>query len=662
MPLRFKLTQTAGRENSRPYSWSEEQKSEDTCLFNLGSSPVPKCTKRVYAFFLFRTMKNLLHQINRSLTGKLVIAISIFMFVGSGLIWVTTIYAQRKGLMEDALTRITAFADLTRKSLQHDMLTGDMRGIQQTIQALGTAEPVSTVRILNASGEVEHSSSPEEIGRKIDIGLQACGGCHQKVQLSSSVIMHNRKLAIRRDKNNRRVLILVDTIRNESPCFTAACHVHHENQRNLGFLISDFSLADIDSTIQQQVIRTSFFLFLVVATIAAVLSLILWQIVLRPIHGLNVGMRRVASGDLSSKIEPVSQDELGRLGSTFNEMTDELAVARHRMEKWTQSLEEEVEKKTKEIRETQEKLIQSEKMAALGRMTADIAHEIRNPLTALGGFGRRIEKEATTAKQRQYARLIVEEADRLEHILRDVLTFSWEPRFHFEHDSLTGTISSAVMMFKDICAEQGITVEEKYGCDLPVYHEKDHVRQAILNLLSNSIDAMEQTGQLTVSTAKESENDIFYVAVHIEDTGPGIEEDKLDQVFEPFYTTKKIGQGTGLGLAICRKIITEHGGFIRLQNLEAGGLRASLFFPYQPAEAVPETIPCWEFMHCGRDKDGSVKCPAYPNFGRSCWAVAGTLCSGKVQGSYAAKLEDCRKCAFYNAMLEKTKEGKARES
>ena len=62
---------------------------------------------------------------------------------------------------------------------------------------------------------------------------------------------------------------------------------------------------------------------------------------------------------------------------------------------------------------------------------------------------------------------------------------------------------------------------------------------------------------------------------------------------------------------------------------------------------------CWEFMKCGRDQDGSVKCPAYPNFGRSCWAVAGTLCSGKIQGSYATKLEDCRKCAYYNAMLER---------
>ncbi|MEJ2032611.1 MAG: ATP-binding protein [Deltaproteobacteria bacterium] len=597
-----------------------------------------------------------MRRISSSLTAKLVIAISIFVLVGSGLIWLRAILNQRRTLMNDALAKVITFSNLAQKSLHHDMLTSDREEIQETIAALGTAKSISSVRILNTHGVITFSSHPGEINRQADLGRMICGSCHQKITFSAETPIHPRKWVIRQDNDHGNLLSLVDTIANEPSCAAAACHVHSPKDAVLGFLISDLSLMPIEQSINRQIWSISGYILLVVAIIASVLSLILWRLVIRPIHNLRDGMKRVSAGDLSGRIASNSKDEIGRLGRAFNEMSGELSIARHRMEKWTQSLEEEVEKKAKEIRETQDKLIQAEKMAALGRMTADIAHEIRNPLTALGGFGRRLQKEAITARQRQYASLIVEEADRLEHILRDVLIFSWEPRFHFEKAPLTETVYAAVRVFDEMYGENRITVKEHYNSELPVLQEKDHVRQAILNLLANSLDAMGKDGRLTVTIEEEEEHELTYVAVHIADNGPGIEEEKLEQVFEPFYTTKKIGEGTGLGLAICRKIITEHGGFVRLRNRASGGLVASLYFPYQPEEG-PGIVPCWEFMQCGRDKDNSVKCPAYPHFGRVCWAVAGTLCSGKIQGTFAQKFEDCRKCEFFRAIQDQERKG-----
>ena len=176
--------------------------------------------------------------------------------------------------------------------------------------------------------------------------------------------------------------------------------------------------------------------------------------------------------------------------------------------------------------------------------------------------------------------------------------------------------------------------------------EKDQLEQAANNLISNAIDAMPDGGTLTVTTKKEQANDIIYVAVHISDSGEGIPEEMLPLIFEPFYTTKKIGHGTGLGLSISRKIVEEHGGFIQAKNSSEKGLTVSMFFPYQRDEEV-ENVPCWEYMQCGRDVNEEMKCPAYPHFGQVCWAVAGTLCAGKIQGTFAQKTDNCRNCRFY---------------
>ena len=290
-------------------------------------------------------------------------------------------------------------------------------------------------------------------------------------------------------------------------------------------------------------------------------------------------------------------------------------------------------------------------MATIGELANAVAHEIRNPLTALGGFGRRLQKIAGTVKEKEYADIVVSEVDRLENILRDVLTFSRDAKFHFEKLSVTDIIQESISTFSDICAEHSIKIVVNFGTDLSVLIDKGQIRQAVNNLITNAIDSMPDGGTLIVNTVEEELNNLIYVAIHISDTGIGIPEDRLPLIFEPFYTTKEIGHGTGLGLSISRKIIEEHGGFIKAEN-STRGVTVSLYFPYQSNEELLKT-PCWEFMKCGRDVDKEIKCPAYPNFGRTCWVVAGTFCEGKVQGTFAQKCEDCRKCDFYKKVVNK---------
>jgi signal transduction histidine kinase len=230
------------------------------------------------------------------------------------------------------------------------------------------------------------------------------------------------------------------------------------------------------------------------------------------------------------------------------------------------------------------------------------------------------------------------------------MTFSRDVKICFEKMPVTDMVKDCVLTFSALCDEHDIKIDARYGTDLPVLVDKGQAAQAAKNLISNAIDVMPNGGVLTITTAAEKLHDVTFVAAHISDTGPGIPVERLPLIFEPFHTTKEIGRGTGLGLSISRKIIEEHGGFITAENRRTGGLRASLFFPYQSDEDLCK-VPCWEFMRCERHTGKEMKCPAYPHFGRVCWVVGGTFCEGKIHGTFAQKCADCRKCEFYEKVV-----------
>lgn len=316
-----------------------------------------------------------------------------------------------------------------------------------------------------------------------------------------------------------------------------------------------------------------------------------------------------------------------------------------------EKLNEDLEKNLDELREVQVKLIQTEKLSALGRLTADVAHEIRNPLTSIGGFARRLNKKLLLgSREKEYSDIVVAEVDRLERILRDVLSFSRETKYNLEYQKINDAIREALYDFSGICKEQSIVIEEKLDLSLPeVLIDKDQVRQAVNNLLSNAVDVMTKGGKLTVITYIEELNEVNYVVVEVNDTGQGLPAKALNLIFDPFYTTKEIGAGSGLGLSICKKIMDEHNGLIFAYSELGQGTSFKMYFPYQSGENGKK-LKCWEFTKCGVEKsEGSAQmiCPAYPNYGRICWAIAGTFCGKKVNGAIAQKIGNCNKCEFY---------------
>ena len=226
-----------------------------------------------------------------------------------------------------------------------------------------------------------------------------------------------------------------------------------------------------------------------------------------------------------------------------------------------------------------ERLAQAEKLSALGRVTASVADEIRNPLTSVGGFARRLHKKLPeSAPEQEYTEFIIAEVDRLEGILHDVLVFSRGGGPHRTETDIQEIVGDAVKPFEERCRAQSIEIRRSFGNVSRVQIDREQVLEAVKNLISNAIDSMPGGGTLSFITAMELKEGRPYVTARIGDTGRGIPREEMTLIFEPFYTTKIQPKGTGLGLPIAKKIIEDHGGFIQAESTPSGSV-FSLFFP-----------------------------------------------------------------------------------
>ncbi len=238
-------------------------------------------------------------------------------------------------------------------------------------------------------------------------------------------------------------------------------------------------------------------------------------------------------------------------------------------------------KKTeKEKQKLKEQLAQFEKLSALGRLTANVAHEIRTPLTIIGGFARRLNKQVSgDSKGKEYAEIIGSEVNRLEIILRSVLTYSKESDLKLEKANINDILKESLRNYELLCQEKDIEQIITYTDLPPIELDRNQIREVFDNLISNAIDSISNGGIISIETSCEIIKEKRYVIVKVTDSGEGIPGNEREVIFEPFFTKKVTGHGTGLGLSICKKIVEDHGGFIRLKSTEEPGTTFELFFP-----------------------------------------------------------------------------------
>jgi two-component system NtrC family sensor kinase len=510
-----------------------------------------------------RPKKNL-----HSLTGKLLLAIGSLMVVVSALFWQSLISHQEKELLGSFVRYGTSFVDSIRKTTRYSMLTFQKAHVQQNIEAFGATEGILRVRVANCKGTVSHSSHKEEIGIVLDKNSAACLTCHSSGKPGAGPLW-----SVRRSAEGHRVLNIVQPVHNEPACYTASCHAHSPGKKMLGFIEADFSLALLDTSIRQQSMAMTAYVITFLLVLSVALCSILWFLVSTPVTMLAEGMRRVAKGELDFKVAVHSQDEMGELARSFNAMTGELLRTKQELVEWGQTMEKRVEEKTQAIKNAQAQLIQSEKLASLGRLSAGVAHEINNPLTGVVTFAHLLLKSLPENSQdRKDVEVILEQANRCSKIIKGLLGFSRASSTEKEEQNINELLKNSLDIIRRKADFLNIKIVTDFDASLPLVHAGGlQLQQVFMNMIVNAADAMEGKGTLTVATRQVEDGGGKFAEIEFTDTGCGIDPETLSKIFEPFFTTKPVGKGTGLGLAVSYGIIEDHGGKIIVKSEEGQG-------------------------------------------------------------------------------------------
>jgi signal transduction histidine kinase/ElaB/YqjD/DUF883 family membrane-anchored ribosome-binding protein len=292
---------------------------------------------------------------------------------------------------------------------------------------------------------------------------------------------------------------------------------------------------------------------------AVVLGLLVtvWVVIqLRPLRRLRDGARRIAAGDYASRIPEKGPTEVADLAREFNSMG-------------------------RAVEERERELVRSERLAAVGKMAAMIAHEVRNPLSSIGLNTELLEEELATSPEldeaRELCRAIHREVDRLTQITEEYLSFSRLPKPKLAHEPVNAMVSALAAFVREDLAVKQVTLTTELAPGDPVARiDAAQIRQCLLNLIRNAAEAVvaKGSGHVTLRTRTAAGG---RVEIAVEDNGIGIPPEVLPQLFDPFFSTKE--DGSGLGLALTQQIVRDHGGDLRVESVVGRGTTFTVSVP-----------------------------------------------------------------------------------
>ncbi|MBI4872331.1 MAG: HAMP domain-containing protein [Candidatus Riflebacteria bacterium] len=517
---------------------------------------------------------------------------------------VTAVYAlvnfqtTRNQLTGLAETSALNTSELIKRATHYGMLLNRKEDIHQTIRQLAISPGVAGIRVYDKQGTIIFSANSKEIGNKVNQQAEACVNCHAAGLAVPSTEPTRRSRQFELD-SGQKILGLINPIRNEPGCATAACHAHPPEQKILGVLDVQMSMDFVDqavSSTKRQLVWATLAMLLIVNLGT---TIFIHRVIHKPVDRLHEGTRQVAAGDFSTRIEIHTDDELGYLAEAFNRMTEDLQVARAELTDWSSQLEARVVQKTEELSQVQRHVAHMEKMASLGKLSATVAHELNNPLAGILNYakliGRQLHDETLPQASREelerYVQLIQNESIRCGNIVRNLLTFARQSNVPRAPASINELVERSLMLIRHHLQLADIKLETQLleGNDELVC-DAGQIQQALVALLINSVEALNgvPNGLLSVKLRPVGDD----VEIELRDTGTGIPTELMDQVFEPFFSTKGREGGVGLGLAVVYGVMRRHGYKMDVESSPDKGTTFRLLLTREPhPPETPEPPP-----------------------------------------------------------------------
>jgi signal transduction histidine kinase len=465
----------------------------------------------------------------------------IAIFIGLVSFWVAAFLSDRwiaKGFEK----RYKAEAMLIRThiidGLENAMTSGAHEDISEVLNIYRTYQGVEEVRVFDRKGH--------------EVFAEQKGPDETRVQ---EMLRKTETIEFEKEIKNGPAFSFLIPIRNKPECHR--CHDESETLR--GGLLLTLSLKEMKQDIAQY--KQKFYLLF--ALMAVVISggtiIVVNRLFLAPLKRIQEGAESIGKGDFRHQVHIASHDEIGELAQTFNQMAIQLK----------ESFES--------IQNSQERMIQAEKLSSLGQLSARLAHELKNPLTSIKMILQAIlDGSPTPTMTREDAEVILKEVKRLDAILTQFLSFAKPPRLELRPLNLEDMIEEVLSLMKTEFHRSGVEVSQEISGLPEIKGDYEKMRQVLFNLLHNSIQAMPEGGKLKIEVREIFENDQRKVLLLVEDSGQGILEEHRKKVFDPFFTTKE--GGTGLGLSIVYTIIKEHHGSIDFQSQVGKGTIFAITF------------------------------------------------------------------------------------
>jgi two-component system NtrC family sensor kinase len=535
------------------------------------------------------------HRLSQTVSAKLLLLLIGSLLAIFGALGFVNIRLHRQHLEASTLQAAERQSDVIKRSTSHYMMRNDRDGLYEIISTMADEPGMKHIRIINQQGLISFSTDSKEVNKLIDKNAEACYACHAQAAPLEKLNRPDRFRIYR--ASGERILGIITPIENQESCSNAACHAHPRDQKILGVLDVSLSLAKTDENLAESSRTMVAYTVLAVTLISLAAWLFVWRVVHEPLGVLKAGTERLTHGDLGYQIEPNSNDEVGELAHSFNEMSHQLRNARDEITAWNRTLEDRVLEKTSELKKAAERMLHVEKMATIGKMAAVVAHEINNPLSGILTYSKLVkryiergnfEDEPKRHEMAENLDLVAIESRCCGDLVKNLLSFSRTNPINLEWIQVNPIVDRVVKLAMHKLEMASIQVHVATGTDLPVVRaDAAQIEQVLLAFTMNAIDAMPHGGNLWIATTVTDHSELL---LQVRDDGMGIPTELLPRLFEPFLTTKDTGKGVGLGLAISHNIVERHSGRIEVESEVGHGTTFSVYLPLSD-EAYDLVLP-----------------------------------------------------------------------